>query len=564
MRETAPKELPAKYYLDYFTYLLAFVKDKYGAILGERENEFLRRFTALSEEGRCLFVRMVNRRGQFFRANKLAYEEIISPDETLEELRQNGFISNFSERHEPEAADVLNLFIKPELAQFLPLLELNLKGISKYKKPELAAYLLENVPFVSLHEVVHASELIIRQEFNEEIEMLKFLFFGDLYSDMTGFVIRDVWDLRYEQYDDRKFTPRFLSRKEAEDKYFLSKIYLQFKIMRETLPAAEIFGWFCNWISEPKDWDSSARPVFDKLVLRLGTLLEKNQLTEQALKIYQHTQQPPSRERQIRLLHKLNRLPEAIILCEQLAGDARNADEKFFALDFKNRLEASLSRELKRKIRKSTTQQLHESETIRVPDTFKYQVEQGVIYYLSERNQRAVHTENSLWCSFFGLFLWDIIFDEDQQAIHHPLQRAPSDLYTTKFLEKRQTSLQKRLEDLYSREAFHLLIQRIHAEKYGMGNPLVGWHESLLELVLTCYDKLQPEQIERVLLEMARNLKENTRGFPDLFCWDENGYCFIEVKSPNDHLSAQQLHWLQFFKEIGIHAKALRVEWEIT
>jgi hypothetical protein len=91
---------------------------------------------------------------------------------------------------------------------------------------------------------------------------------------------------------------------------------------------------------------------------------------------------------------------------------------------------------------------------------------------------------------------------------------------------------------------------------------MVGWHESLLDLVLVCYDKVKPEPLQKVMLEMAKNLKENTRGFPDLFSWNQEDYCFIEVKSPNDHLSAQQLYWLQFFAENGIQAKVLRVEWE--
>ena len=95
-----------------------------------------------------------------------------------------------------------------------------------------------------------------------------------------------------------------------------------------------------------------------------------------------------------------------------------------------------------------------------------------------------------------------------------------------------------------------------------MSNPMVGWHESLLPLVEQCYAQLQPSQIGAVLMEMAKDLRENTRGFPDLFVWHEEGYQFIEVKSPNDQLSAQQLYWLHFFKDQKISAQVLRVKWE--
>ncbi|MBC7920229.1 MAG: hypothetical protein H7Z75_03990, partial [Ferruginibacter sp.] len=55
MSEIAP--LSCTYYLDYFEYLLAFVQQQYGPLLSERETDFLRRFRALSEKGRCLYVR---------------------------------------------------------------------------------------------------------------------------------------------------------------------------------------------------------------------------------------------------------------------------------------------------------------------------------------------------------------------------------------------------------------------------------------------------------------------------------------------------------------------------
>ena len=72
------------------------------------------------------------------------------------------------------------------------------------------------------------------------------------------------------------------------------------------------------------------------------------------------------------------------------------------------------------------------------------------------------------------------------------------------------------------------------------------------------------EAMKKILHEMSKNLVENLRGFPDLFMWDDNAadYCFVEVKSPTDNLSNQQLFWLQFFQEIGVKSKVLRVYWE--
>jgi hypothetical protein len=51
--------------------------------------------------------------------------------------------------------------------------------------------------------------------------------------------------------------------------------------------------------------------------------------------------------------------------------------------------------------------------------------------------------EKFVWTTF-----WDIIFDTESMAIHHPLQRSPSDLFKPTFFEKRQQKMEERLEIL--------------------------------------------------------------------------------------------------------------------
>ena len=91
---------------------------------------------------------------------------------------------------------------------------------------------------------------------------------------------------------------------------------------------------------------------------------------------------------------------------------------------------------------------------------------------------------------------------------------------------------------------------------------MVDWNEVLLELVRLIAKSLTPIQMRAILLEMAVNLRENTRGFPDLMVWGKDGLELIEVKSPTDHLSAQQLHWMHFMADLGVKARVLRVEWK--
>jgi hypothetical protein len=70
------------------------------------------------------------------------------------------------------------------------------------------------------------------------------------------------------------------------------------------------------------------------------------------------------------------------------------------------------------------------------------------------------------------------------------------------------------------------------------------------------------ESLKQVCLHFWKNASTHAKGFPDLFIYRGQEYAFIEVKSPNDHLSAIQHDWHQFFREQKIEIKLLRVVWE--
>ena len=73
--------LPQKYYRDYFHYLLDFVERHNTHILDEGEYTFYQEFRQLTEDAQCLYIRCLNRKGDFFRYSKIAYEEIEDKEE---------------------------------------------------------------------------------------------------------------------------------------------------------------------------------------------------------------------------------------------------------------------------------------------------------------------------------------------------------------------------------------------------------------------------------------------------------------------------------------------------
>ena len=58
------------------------------------------------------------------------------------------------------------------------------------------------------------------------------------------------------------------------------------------------------------------------------------------------------------------------------------------------------------------------------------------------------------------------------------------------------------------------------------------------------------------------HLGTHVKGFPDLFIQKGDDYAFVEVKSPNDHLSAIQHFWHDTFAELGIPFQLIRVVWK--
>ena len=64
------------YYLDNFHRVLDWISERYSDLLTDDECAFIAQFSALPQVSRALFVRMVMRKGELFRASKLTYAEI--------------------------------------------------------------------------------------------------------------------------------------------------------------------------------------------------------------------------------------------------------------------------------------------------------------------------------------------------------------------------------------------------------------------------------------------------------------------------------------------------------
>ena len=81
------------YYLHNFQQALDWLGQRYGDLLDAEESRFLQLFPQLPQSAQALLVRMVMRKGPWFRASKLVYEEIPRTTEAAAPLLEMGWIS---------------------------------------------------------------------------------------------------------------------------------------------------------------------------------------------------------------------------------------------------------------------------------------------------------------------------------------------------------------------------------------------------------------------------------------------------------------------------------------
>ncbi|WP_139793910.1 VRR-NUC domain-containing protein [Reichenbachiella faecimaris] len=541
--------LPEKYYLDNFRYVLNFVLGKYEPLLSSLELDFISTFMSLSEDAQCLYVRMSNRKGQFFRKEKLIYQEIINLDEAHEELLENNLLTKKTILEIEECFQLINIYTKPEIIQRLKALDFQID--KKLKKDQLILELLETCDLDLLTETFYSNS-IITQSAKEELDMIKLFFFGHNHGDMSDFVIRDVGHAKFMEVDESKLGTSFDSREEAEAVMHLSQLSKEFYLLEEAVSPLSVYEWFKEIeIGYFLNMEKAKRRA-DKLLHKVGYHLEKHKHFDQALELYHLSSAAPLRERRIRIYNKQKDFDKSLALAQQILENPNDNKEYYIALDVINKLEKKL---------KTTTIRQKEGMVIPVDSSYQYRVEQGALAYFESLGYQGYHAENSIGRNVFGLFFWEEIFDPQYNSLHQPLQRNPSDIYGKDFYEKRKKAITDKLQTTKSKKQLAKVLKQSFKSYDGVANPFVHWEVSMMDAMWQFLAFAKLKQIKALLAEMAIDPKNRSTGFPDLFVWREKTYSFYEVKSPNDHLSEKQLFWLERFDEWGIHSEIALVEW---
>lgn len=544
-------ELPLKYYHTNFEYLLSFVKEKYKTLLIEQEWRFLRKYYSLSEDAQCLFIRFTNRKGLFFKTEGLKYDELQDIPNQITLLTKQGFITPLDfEEHKLWLSEILSVLTKSDLVSFF-----DLKSQKNEKREVLVDFVKNEFAVSEIFDRINAQQTIVKMNFELEVSFLRFLFFGNKSMDMTEFVLRDMGLIQYYQHSDDDLVARFETRKDAEDKWMVSEQFVVFDGLKNESADSEILDWYRNLFQTCQDLSPIALPSFQKLQLRIGKYFEQRKNYQAAIDVFDETQIVPSRERKARCLVKLGYIEEAKITCNEMLEFPQNVDEEYFAEYFLKTLEG-------KKNKKQTTDWLKTADEITIDRIYRNQVELGSIEYYLELGFSAGFSENHTWRTLFGLLFWEIIFDPSLVSFHHPFQRRPSDLHLPEFYEKRKEQIHVLLDTFEDKDDFLVYLWDNFQRNEGVANPFVVWMEEIWEMVRVMVLHIDLDQLKKVMIKIAENIVENSRGLPDLLVWSDNHYEFVEIKSPNDTLSNQQLFWLRYFKELGVNAKVLRVKFD--
>ena len=529
--------LATGYYLDNFELLLGETARAYGDFLAAAERRFVDEFLALPLDARRLYVRLLERRGPWFRRDRLRYREV---DCALgaEALLGAGFASLAPAGAGEERLASLSL---RELRDLLDEPAARIDGVFRRAPAGAERRELERC----LMAAIDAAELarrvpLLRLEWLDTVRLMRLLYFGNLRQDLREFVRRDLGLLRFEPVaiSGRSFPSRSAADEHLRLHDLLERLLAASPPDRDAALDSEIGVATLACAHEVN------RPLRDAALRLLARSRERAGQLDQALALYEATRLPPARERRVRILGRLGRRDEA---------DALRATMRAAPLDEGERLFAT------RGPRGRKTTALPERHLRLDTGLAGESVETRSLAALSAAGHRGFFAQNWLWRSLFGLAFWEIVFAPVDGAFVHRYQYGPRDLYDG-FRAARQRVVEERLAALAADPRPGAELLALWDRKFGVANRLVSFAPAVrphLELALSVLDGAR---LALVCDRLSRDLRRYGSGFPDLFLVDPRGEILLaEVKGRGDGLRPDQEGWLTALNQAGLHAVVLHV-----
>ncbi|MCF7485047.1 VRR-NUC domain-containing protein [Vibrio sp. A2-1] len=535
--ETTPQLSPT-YYLDNFNRLIEHAQTLYPDLLSDDECRWLSEYTRLSEPSQCLMVRLLSRKGRWFRSDKLNYVEISDLNTALQELSTAGFIalSHPAERHDLVVSNVelgLHLLTKPELLNLFPAFKSNKTA----KKDELLA-LLDHQPFDQFQSLAFDCIYVVE---SEVIDVLLLLFFANTYQDLSQFVLSDLGLNTFENYSLSKQRRFFTSREQLNQ--LLQMRDVQRLYSEGDRKDSEFLEQLLQSIPAESEHRSIARKR-SRLINDIARDLERLNLNDQAVFWFKQSILPPSRERLARIYDKQSELDLMCDIVTQMKTAPSDVSELEVAIKLEDRLLRKQGHKVSRTIKpicKEIKLKLDLSQT---------RVELAVKQHFESQGWDIYFSENSFLCGLFGLAFWEVIFADVEGAFINRYQHRPLDLYHSDFVDKRAEQVEAVFQTIFKHGLNHLL--NIYDQKRGIANPFVNWNYFPRSLVEHSMEAIPNALIVDLFKVILSDLKLFRTGMPDLIAFKDKEFHWVEVKGPGDKLQDNQWRWIKEFERLSV------------
>jgi hypothetical protein len=545
-------ELAPDYYLHNFIYLVNWVNERYSDLLNDKERLFITQFQQLSHPAQCLLVRLCGRKGIQFRAAKLQYAEILSIGEAASELVDCNLLQRDPFLSLTELCDILTK------AEILELFKSELTSIKQERKE----ILIENLATAFTHSARWSEWTqgkwgeLYACDHKDSLDTIKLLFFGNSHQDLTEFVLQDLGLFQYEKYTIDHQHRLFKHRDEIEDYWLINQLRDELEVATDVTQLVELANRIPDVVKTPKQMRRLA-----KLTNQLAYRLEMNAGLHWALKLYQRNEQPPARERRVRLLEKLGQHQDAWKQLEQIQQQPVNEHE----LQIVERMAPRLAKKASMNFTKAATVAICEKRILLPRQSDEHgnflSVEAVASQHFNQTGDQCFYVENQLFNSLFGLWLWPEMFRGVDGAFANAFQMAPLDMYQENFIDNRQglTELWNQLDN----NKHSTKILDTWQEKFGIANHWVFWDLDVAVLQ-TALDIIPANHLKAIFQHILFDPHSNRSGFPDLILFSpaNKTYQLIEIKGPGDRLQDNQVRWLEFFNQQQIPAEVCYVDWE--
>ena len=536
------------YYLHNLDSVLTWVLSQHRDIFSASELAQIHTILSLEQASRACLYRLIMRRGQWFRDDKLNYREIGEIRPHLKALSRHQLI----QYDEPcQLTELLNVCLVSELQQIW-------QALASGQPPKgKDALLIELSHFDSGAKVAinewwpEAGFKLIKICCQDLFDTMTTLFFGNSHQDWSEFVLTELGHQRYQQVDLHPQHRPFKKREELNTFMLMSR--LNDALFNRQITTAEAYDLLPTPLEQ--DWLEYRR---QKLLFRIAHAEERAGKYSEALNLYRQCQYREAKIRQMRVMEKLCNDRVVFRYATLIKRHARREDWREAAIKIEQRSAKKCGIPVpKIKRWKPNLQHL---VAIKIPN-------QSVEYTVKEHFHRpetpCYYVENALFPGLFALTFWEAIFAPIEGAFFNPFQRQPADLYQSDFSSRRQDLIDMAWQQMQQADYRDLVIDR-YRDKKGIANPFAIWGHLNEELLCHALQCIPIGDLKVVFDVMWQDLRQYKNGFPDLIRFDlvSSSYQLIEVKGPGDKLQDHQLRWLRKFADHGIDAVVCHVSWQ--